>query len=154
MSRLEKFTLATVIIGLVADVLALGIFLIQVLSLSQTESLSVSPIVIVITLLVLFYSWIMLAWFIARAYAVQNGKIVSSLSTFGKAIFGLCVFFVPFFSVWGSIFFPTGSIFMEDFFGLLVAGSLGLPILGLILTAPMASLLQVVYPKLFSDPFS
>jgi hypothetical protein len=151
MTRLEKFTLGTAIVGLVADICALGILLTQVLSLSQSETLNVSPIVSIITLLVMFYSWLMVSWFIARAYAFQKDKMSESFSTFVKAILGLFVFFVPLYSLWVTIFFPDPTIeFMEEFFLVLLFASVLGPFLALLISIPMGLLLEVVYPSRFT----
>lgn len=76
MSKIEQFGLISGIIGLVADLIGLTTFLLGMWGLQQADNsgVSMSTLLKVLTMFLMFYGWITISWFLARRSFVRRNR--------------------------------------------------------------------------------
>lgn len=104
MRGFEKFGLISGIVGLVADLIALGAFLIGFFSFGEVKgTLPSKPLFLIVTALLLLYGWLSLAWVFAR-HGLSNMEPAKRRKALGdvisKAAGGIGLLLFPLDTLW------------------------------------------------------
>lgn len=112
MSKLEQFGLATGIIGLLSDAIALTGFFIgfwKPETSSEQGTVSTMSIFFVLTIFAMFYGWLIISWTLTRrAYVHRNKRKKFFIDrAVSGIIFTVGIFILPIFIAWFSIWATT-----------------------------------------------